>query len=865
MMRQYYSIKKEHPNTILFFRMGDFYETFEDDAKVVARELNIALTSRSHGKGASRIPLAGIPYHALDAYLSKMVKKGHKVAICEQVEDPKLAKGLVKREVVRVVTPGTVMEDSLLEADSNNYLAAIHCANCKIGLSFVDISTGEFLVTEFSGEDAVQRTISELSRFQPKEAVVPEGWNEPHLWEALRAMDVAITEYEGYAFDDTNAKDALKTFFKVHSLDGLGFSEGSASVSSSGAVISYLMETQKGSLPGISSITPYSTSDFMVLDSITLRNLEIVQNVRDRGKKYTLLWVLDRTKSPMGSRLIRKWLQQPLLDIKEINKRLDAVECLAGDRFLRTELAGLLKQMRDMERIIGRVGYGSANARDLLALKECFETLPEIKKMAGKLKPSLFRKTKDQIGNFSTLAKEIDKAIVESPPVSLKEGGIIRDGYDKELDSIKSIVRDNKAWISELQVQERKTTGISSLKVKFNKVFGYYIEVTTPNLHLVPEGYTRKQTMANAERFITPELKERETIILTSEEKTNGLEHELFCSLRSKVGENGEVIKAAAGAVAVLDVLLSLADCAVDLDYCRPGVDGSSTIQIEGGRHPVVERVVEGSYIPNSCTLDEKDNRMIILTGPNMAGKSTYMRQVALIALTAQVGSFVPAAAARIGVVDRIFTRVGAYDDLTRGQSTFMVEMTELANILNSVTRKSLVILDEIGRGTSTFDGLSIAWAVTEYLYDTKVAGAKTIFATHYHQLTEIADFLDGVKNYNILVKEKNNDIVFLREVVPGGTNKSYGIQVARLAGVPTDVVTRAHQVLGKLEEENVLEVKKSVGKKWQATLPVFLDKSQAEIEDALKQMDVNNMTPMEAMQRLHDLKKKADSDGGGE
>jgi len=847
---------------IILFRMGDFYETFGDDAKVVSRELNIVLTSRSYGGGGGRMPLAGIPHHALDNYLAKLVRKGHRVAICEQVEDPRKAKGLVKREVVRVVTPGTVLEDSILDARANNYLAAIAPMADRYGVAFLDISTGEFFTTEFGGKDRLQKLLGELARFQPREAILPEGWDEEAVMAELDSQGAAVSRLDRSSFQTDRAGSVLKGYFKVAALDGYGLVQMEAATSAAGAALDYALETQKGALPLIERLGTYSLSDHMVLDSSTLRNLEVVRNIRDGGTANTLFSVLDRTLTPLGSRLLKRWLQQPLIDPAAIAERLDSVGELAGSAALREGLAGALKAVRDLERIIARTVSGSANARDLVALKDSLNAMPELKAKLAGLNTAMLRRVVEDMGDLGPTAALLEKALVEEPPLALKEGGIIREGYDDGLDKLKRATKEGKAWLADLQETERKRTGIKSLKVEFNKVFGYYITVTKPNMHLVPEDYIRKQTLANSERYITPGLKEKETLILSSEEKRNALEYDLFCGLRETIAGRARDINQAARAVARLDVLLSLAESAVQNRYVRPEVDLSGDIDIVDGRHPVVEAMLQGGFVPNSTHLDMKDDRMVILTGPNMAGKSTYMRQVALITLMAQVGSYVPAAEARIGVVDRIFTRVGAYDDLTRGQSTFMVEMTEIANILNSATEKSLVLLDELGRGTSTFDGLSIAWAVTEYLYDPKTVGAKTIFATHYHHLNEMSDLLDGVKNYNVTVKEDAGDIVFIRKVVPGGTDKSYGIQVARLAGVPEAVVSRARRVLEKLEQENVLEVKKHVAPKRQATLGLFgpaPPKHPVLVE--LEALDVNMLTPIEALNVLNQMKRRLDHD----
>ncbi len=859
MMRQYYAIKKQYPGMILFFRMGDFYETFGEDARIVSRELNIALTSREKGKG-ERIPLAGVPYHAVDAYIAKMIRKGYRVAVCEQVEDPKKAKGLVKREVVRVVTPGTITEDVLLTKD-NNYLMSLFWAHNGAGMAFVDISTGEFTCTEATG-DVEQGVLSEVARFGPREIIVPSDLQTLPIREELERFCANITPYESYAFEQSHAEEILKRFFNLATLDGIGLKGKNLAICASGAALSYLEETQKSRLPLIERLRPYSSEEYLILDAITLRNLEVIRNIRDGSSEGTLLSILDACRTPMGSRLLKRWLLQPLIDIEAINERLDAVEELTSSVLLREEVAQCLREVRDMERILARVTSGTANARDLLSLAQSLNVLPRLKEYLRPLNAPLLQRCRETMHALPSLAGEIERALVPDPPASLKDGGLIKDGYSEQLDEMRKIARDGKAWIAALRKKEQERTGIKSLKVEYNKVFGYYIEVSKANLHLVPDDYIRKQTLVNAERFITPELKEKEQMILSSEEKMCALEYELFAALRDQAAAHSESIKESARAVAILDVLISLAYVAVSRNYVRPVVHKGDEISIKDGRHPVVEAMLEGAFVPNDAYMNCTDNRMIILTGPNMAGKSTYMRQIALIVLLAQMGSFVPASEAKIGIVDRIFTRVGAYDDLSRGQSTFMVEMTELANILNCASPRSLVLLDEIGRGTSTYDGMSIAWAVAEYLHSKEIVGARTILATHYHNLTEIANFLDGVKNYHIAVREKGRNIVFLRKVVPGPTNRSYGIHVASLAGVPTSVVTRAEEILKTLEEEQAVVVRKGTVHRFQTTLPVFFEEKGDEVKEALRDIDINTLTPIEALNKLHELKRKVELNG---
>jgi len=777
---------------------------------------------------------------------------------------PKKAKGVVKRDVVRVVTPGTIIEDTMLEEDRNNYLAAVARDGEAMGVAFVDISTGEFKATEVRGEEAESRLLTELASHRPSECIVPPG--NPQVPGAAQ-LDMAVHEYSDYAFHHETAYDALKEHFGTASLEGFGLEGKRLAVSAAGAVLSYLKETQKNPLAYINSISYYHTDSVMVLDSTTQRNLELCANIRDGSRRGTLLDVLDHTITPMGSRGLRQWVLRPLLDVGEIKKRQDAVEELFNDAFRQNDLRLLLKGVRDIERIISRVVYGSANARDLVALRESLKVIPEINDILRDSSSDLLREIRDTLDPHQDLVELLDSAVVDEPPVSVREGGIIKAGYSPELDEIKKAVRGGKQWVAELERRERERTGIKSLKVKFNNVFGYFIEVTKPNLHLVPEDYIRKQTMANAERFITPELKEKEALILGSEEKVQALEYELFVEIREKVAGKTEGIQATAKWLAVLDCLSSLAEAAARNGYTRPEVTDSDVISIKEGRHPVVEQMIP-DFVPNDARLDCEQESLLIVTGPNMAGKSTYMRQVALICLMAQMGSFVPAKEASIGTCDRIFTRVGAYDDLTMGQSTFMVEMNETANILNNATEKSLVILDEIGRGTSTFDGLSIAWAVAEYIH-TKI-GARTIFATHYHHLTELSQILPRVGNYHIAVMEREDDIIFLRKIVDGPTDKSYGIQVARLAGLPPGVIERAKEVLRRLEEEEVVD-DKIIAKRLRKRRiqKVFSDPAQStltwqvaeakpsEVEEMLKTLDPDNMTPLEALKALYELKKR--------
>ncbi|UCE39527.1 MAG: DNA mismatch repair protein MutS [Thermoplasmata archaeon] len=874
MMQQYSRIKNEYSDSILFFRMGDFYETFYEDAKLVSKELDIALTSRNKGAD-KRIPLAGIPYHALEPYLAKLIKKGYKVAICEQVEDPKEAKGIVKREVVRLVTPGTVLESGMLDEHTNNFLMAISKGDKGLGVAFVDVSTGEFLTTQLEGEDLNSRLTTEITRFKPAECILPESLEKDEAMIKIlkdASKNILVSAYGDEHFHHDIAYQTLLSHFKTISLEGMGAESLPMAIEASGAVISYLKETQKADMDHIDVVSTYSTADYMILDATTLRNLEIFRNVRDGSSNGTLLEILDRTATPMGSRMMRKWLSQPQRKVSKITMRQNACEELFQNTFLRQDLLDFLVELKDMERLTSRIVYGSANARDLIALSDSLKLIPQIRSTLkeSKMKSLLLKRIAQDLLDFQDVVKLIDCAIVDDPPLTVKEGGLIKKGFDTKLDELKEIAKGGKTWVAELEKQEKKRTGIKSLRVRYNKVFGYYIEVTKANLSQVPEDYIRKQTLANSERFVTPELKEKESLILSAQEKMNALEYELFIDIREQVAEHSSDIRSTASAISELDCLAAFAKVAVNNNYTKPDVNEGEEIVIIEGRHPVIEHSLYSAFIPNDSHLDGKSNRLIILTGPNMAGKSTYMRQVALITIMAQMGSFVPAKSASIGLVDRIFTRVGAYDDLSRGQSTFMVEMMELGNILNCATEKSLIILDEIGRGTSTYDGLSIAWAVAEYIHNKNKIGAKTLFATHYHNLTELAEIYEGVVNYNIAIKEDKEGIIFLRKVVPGGTNKSYGIEVAKLAGLPHDVIARANEVLRSIEEENIVRVSdETSGKdpkdvfpsKRKLTQLVLFEPNPTPhpVVDDIKKLDLNEMTPLEALNKLNEMKKKVE------
>jgi len=864
MLAQYRAIKREHQDVILLFRLGDFYEMFGDDAKVAADALELVLTSREVGKGR-RMPMCGIPYHAADRYLARLLAAGHKAAICEQVEDPSKAKGLVKREVIRILTPGTVVEDHLLEERANNYLASVVSAGDRWGLAAADCSTGDLMVTEFAEGDAWGELCDELSRLQPAELLVPEGeQRQAALERVVGSHGGTVTTWDAGAFLAEGAEDVLKRHFEVGSLRGFGCEGMPAAVEAAGAIVAYLKRTQKSGLAQIRGMRTYSREHFMVVDATTRRNLELLNSLRDGSREHTVLWVLDDTLTPMGARLLRRWLTAPLLDVPAIEERLDAVQAFHEDSLLRARVRDLLRRIRDLERPVGRAAAGTASGRDLAGLRDSLQRLPEFAAaLADSGRPALQTLVAD-FDSLADLQQALASALEDSPSASPREGGVIRSGYSPDLDELRQARTQGKEWIAGLQERERKRSGIKSLKVGFNQVFGYYIEVTRPNLHLVPDEYQRRQTMRNAERFITPELKEYESKVLGAEERILALEQELFAELRNRVAAEAGRVQRASDVVARADVLACFAEVASRNRYARPQVTTEDRIEIRNGRHPVVELALQDErFVPNDAHLDCSESQVLIITGPNMAGKSTYLRQVALIVLMAQVGSFVPADSATIGLVDRIFTRVGASDDLATGQSTFMVEMTETANILRHATRRSLIVLDEIGRGTSTFDGLSIAWSVAEHIHDAPGLGAKTLFATHYHHLNELADSLPRVKNFRIAVKEKGDQVVFLRQIVPGGTDRSYGIQVARLAGLPPEVLERAKQVLWSLEERN------HVGGRDLPPAPRPRPAPSADqlalfggapdpIVEELRSIDVERMTPLEALSRLAELQQRA-------
>ena len=869
MMQKYLETKEEYKDCILFYRLGDFYEMFFDDALTASRELEITLTGKNCGT-EERAPMCGVPFHAVEGYLNKLVSKGYKVAICEQVEDPKTAKGLVKREVVRIVTPGTNLDTNALDETKNNYIMCIVYTEDKYGISTADVTTGDYYVTEV---DTERKLLDEISKFMPSEIICNESFymSSVDLDDLRHRLGITIYSLESWYFGDDTAIDTLKNHFKVASLSGLGLEEYDCGVIAAGALLKYLYETQKTSLEHMSGIQPYSTSKFMIIDSSTRRNLELVETLREKQKRGSLLWVLDKTKTAMGARMLRTMLEQPLIEKSEIEARLDALEELNKNMITREELREYLNPIYDLERLIGKVVYQTANPRDLTAFKNSLKMLPPVKVLMKDFSCGLLRKMSEQLDTLEDLCTLVEQSIDDDPPISVRDGGMIKNGYDDEIDRLRNAKTEGKSWLAKLEEDEREKTGIKNLKIKYNKVFGYYLEVTNSYKDMVPDYYTRKQTLTNAERYITPELKELEDVILGAEDKLTALEYDIFCRVRRKIADEVLRIQQTAKAVAAIDVLSSMAFVADQNGYCRPKINEKGVIDIKNGRHPVVERMISNDmFIANDTYLDNKNQRISIITGPNMAGKSTYMRQSALIVLMAQLGSFVPADSADIGIVDRIFTRVGASDDLASGQSTFMVEMTEVANILRNATSSSLLILDEIGRGTSTIDGLSIAWAVVEHISNPKLLGAKTLFATHYHELTELEGKLNNVNNYCIAVKEKGDDIVFLRKIVPGGADRSYGIQVAKLAGVPEMVIARSKEICEELEMADLsnitrnLEVGQSSRKK--AKKPDDLEMAQISLFDTVKDDDIieevrelnlGNLTPIDALNKLYELQNK--------
>ena len=872
MMQHYMETKKEYPDCILFYRLGDFYEMFFDDALTVSKELEITLTGKDCGL-SERAPMCGVPFHAVDSYLYRLVQKGYKVAIAEQMEDPKQAKGLVKREVIRVVTPGTITSSQVLDETKNNYLMGIVYMDGIYGISTADISTGDFMVTEVDSE---RELFDEINKFSPSEIICNNAlyMSGVDMDELKNRYQVVITALDSRFFGEESCRRILMEHFKVGALVGLGLEDYATGIIAAGAVMQYIYETQKSTLEHITTVTPYSTGQYMVIDTSTRRNLELVETMREKQKRGTLLWVLDKTKTAMGARLLRACIEQPLIHRDEIIRRQNAVEELNMNYISREEICEYLNPIYDLERLIGRISYKTANPRDLIAFRSSLEMLPYIKRILGEFNSELLAELGRELDPLQDIFRLIGDAIVEEPPITVREGGIIKDGYNQEADKLRQDKTEGKNWLAELEAKEKEKTGIKTLKVKFNKVFGYYFEVTNSFKDQVPDYYIRKQTLTNAERFTTDELKQLEDIIMGAEEKLVSLEYDLFCEVRDKIGAEVIRIQKTAKSIAGIDVFCSLSVVATRRNYVKPSINDKGVIQIKNGRHPVVEQMMrDDMFVANDTFLDNGKNRLSVITGPNMAGKSTYMRQVALIVLMAQLGSFVPAQEADIGICDRVFTRVGASDDLASGQSTFMVEMTEVANILRNATRNSLLVLDEIGRGTSTFDGLSIAWAVIEHISNSKLLGAKTLFATHYHELTELEGTIAGVKNYCIAVKEQGDDIVFLRKIVRGGADKSYGIQVAKLAGVPDSVIARAKEIAEELSDaditaraKEIAEISSNITQHKAVPKPDEVDMQQLSFFDTVKDDDIireldslelSTMTPLDAMNTLYRLQTK--------
>ncbi len=868
LMRQYRKIKAQYPDAIVLFRMGDFYETFEEDAKIAAKVLGIALTKRANGAAAD-VPLAGFPHHALDAYLPKLVKAGYKVAICEQLEDPKFAKGIVKRDVVEIVTPGVALTDKLLDNRANNFVSAFFFKDKKVGVAFADVSTGEF----YTAEVTIDELPNLLDTIAPSEILFSKQFKDV-IEEILTKTRIkpALTKIEDWVFKYDYAFEILKNHFQTKSLKGFGIDELELGIISAGAILHYLQETQRTKLVHIRKISRYDTGDYMILDPATKRNLEIAVSYSGETTYGTLFSIIDKTQTPMGARLLKRWVLRPLKKLEPIQKRLEAVKELYGDSKMRKELYSVLGEIGDIERLISRIAIrshlpgttGRANPRDMIGLKESLKKIPLIRSILANARSETLRKIFNLLNPLDDVVGLIERAIVDDPPATVSDGGVIRDGYSSELDELRHIARSGKELIANLQQKERERTGIPSLKIDYNSVFGYYIEVTKTHLDKIPPDYIRKQTLVNAERFITPELKEYEEKILTAEEKISALEAELFNEVREKISAHTEAIQKNAQLIAMLDCFVSLAEVAVENNYTCPIVDESDVIEIKDGRHPVVERILPPGekFVPNDVYLDNSGNQILIITGPNMSGKSVFLRQVGLIVLLAQIGSFVPASYARIGIVDRIFTRVGAEDNIVGGESTFLVEMHEMANILNNATLKSLILLDEVGRGTSTFDGISIAWAIIEYLHENPRVKAKTIFATHYHELNELADIYPGIKNFKADVREVGDKVIFLHKIVPGYADHSYGIEVAKMAGLPSEVTERAKEILANLENKELTPAgkarkkfsKEDLVKKFQISL---FELGDDKLRDEILNLDLDNMTPLQALMKLHELRGK--------
>lgn len=871
MMQHYLKTKEEYKDCILFYRLGDFYEMFFDDAKIVSKELELTLTGKSCGL-KERAPMCGVPFHAADSYINRLVSNGHKVAICEQVEDPKLAKGIVKREVIRVVTPGTNIDMQSLDETKNNFIMCIVYLEDHYGIATCDVTTGEYDVTEVDSE---RKLLDELNRFVPSEVICNNAFymSGIDVDDMRNRLHITVSALESWYFGDDLAKETLLSHFHVKQLHGLGLEDYECGVIAAGALLKYLYETQKNSLDHILEIHPYSIGKYMIIDSSSRRNLELVETLREKQKRGSLLWVLDKTKTAMGARLLRSCVEQPLIDKSEILKRQDFITNINKHAITREELREYLNPIYDLERLITRITYQTANPRDLIAFRNSLSMLPSIRTLLDDMDGDMAAEIRDEFDCLTDIYQLVESSIMEEPPISVRDGDIIKDGYNEEVDKLRKAKTEGKTWLADLEAREKENTGIKNLRIKYNKVFGYYLEVTNSFKDLVPDYYTRKQTLTNAERYITPELKELEDMILGSEDKLVSLEYDLFREVRDQIASNVARIQKTAKAIAKMDAFISLAVVAEQNNYCRPKINENGIIDIKGGRHPVVEKMITNDmFIDNDTYLDNKNDRISIITGPNMAGKSTYMRQTALIVLLAQIGSYVPAASANIGIVDRIFTRVGASDDLASGQSTFMVEMNEVANILRNATSNSLLILDEIGRGTSTFDGLSIAWAVVEHISNPKLLGAKTLFATHYHELTELEGKLSNVHNYCIAVKEKGDDIVFLRKIVKGGADKSYGIQVAKLAGVPDSVIERAKEIVEELSANDITTIVRNITvdhapkKKKEkehldevdlTQMSLFDTISDDDIIEELRNVDIGNLTPLEALNKLYELQNK--------
>ena len=847
MMKQYMEVKNQYKDCLLLYRLGDFYELFFDDAITASRELEITLTGKDCGL-KERAPMCGVPYHAVQNYVAKLIEKGYKVAIGEQLEDPALAKGIVKRDVIRVITPGTVIESNILDEKKNNYLASIFRSGANFGIAYSDVSTGEFYTTEFADKNNFPKVLNELGRFEPAEIVVnSEMFNDKF------EVDSISKKFKTY-ITNRDEEDEVPELEGMAKLAKIPYAENATRL-----LFNYIKETQKIELKHINKINVYNASNYMTLDNIARKNLELTETLRDKNKKGSLLWVLDKTSTSMGGRNLRRWIEKPLMDIGDIRKRLQAVKELKEDVILRSDISETLKKVYDIERLTGKIAYGSVNARDMISLKTSLMQLPALKELMKDRSSDLLKELYDELDVLEDVAKLIEDAIVDDPPVSVKEGGIIKSTYDEEVNKLRTASTEGKNWVIAIESKEREATGIKNLKVGYNKVFGYYLEVSKSFVNMVPDRFIRKQTLSTGERYITDELKEIESTILGAQDKVVNLEYEIFTKIREKIATQIERLQMSSNAVATIDTLCSFAEVADLNSYVMPEVDESNDIIIKDGRHPVVERLIDsGSFVPNDTFLNTTEDRINIITGPNMAGKSTYMRQVAQIVLMAQIGSFVPASSAKIGIVDRIFTRVGASDDLSTGQSTFMVEMNEVANIVLNATPRSLLILDEIGRGTSTFDGLSIAWAVVEYISKTEKIGARTLFATHYHELTELEDKLDGVKNYCIAVKEKGEDVIFLRKIIRGGADESYGIYVAKLAGIPNVIIKRANEILNGLKEGSyaISQVRENKNIKNVSQVD-FYNYKLGEIENELQKIDVNELTPIDALNILVKMKSK--------